>query len=80
MLSSIALPLMLGGACLVFGTSVARTVGPLAPDSPAGETLSVGRAGWRVHGGCLCAEGLLAIDIGTPVLMAVATDGDCACP
>ena len=41
---SIGLALLLGGACLVFGVWVARTVGLLRADAPAGETLAVGLA------------------------------------
>ena len=41
---SIGLALVLGCACLVFGTWVARTVGLLRSDAPAGETLGVGLA------------------------------------
>jgi hypothetical protein len=41
---SIGLTLLLGAACLVVGTSVARIVGLLRPSAPAGETLAVGLA------------------------------------
>jgi len=41
---SIALALLLGCACLAFGTWVARTVGLLRSDASAGETLGVGLA------------------------------------
>jgi hypothetical protein len=36
--------LLLGGGCLLFGTWMARAVGLLRPDAPAGETLGVGLA------------------------------------
>ena len=39
---SIGLALLLGGVCLLLGTWVARTVGLLRSDAPAGETLGVG--------------------------------------
>jgi hypothetical protein len=41
---AIGLALLLGGGCLAFGTWVARTVGLLKSDAPAGETLGVGLA------------------------------------
>ena len=41
---SIGLALLLGGGCLAFGTWVARTVGLLKVDAPAGETVGVGLA------------------------------------
>ena len=41
---TIGLGLLLGAGCLVFGTWLARTVGLLATDAPAGETLAVGLA------------------------------------
>ena len=41
---AIGLALLLGGLSLVFGTWVARTVGLLRSDAPAGETLGVGLA------------------------------------
>jgi hypothetical protein len=41
---SIGLALVLGGVCWVFGTWVARTVGLLQPNAPAGEVLGVGLA------------------------------------
>ena len=41
---SIALALLLGGVCLVFGIWAARTVGLLWQDAPAWETLGVGLA------------------------------------
>lgn len=41
---SIGLALVLGGGCLVIGTWVARIVGLLPADAPAGETLAVGLA------------------------------------
>src|SRR2546427_9372137 len=41
---SIGLALLLGGGCLVFGIWLARTVGLLGSDAPAGETLGIGLA------------------------------------
>ena len=41
---SIGLALLLAGACLVFGTWVARTVGLLEPKAPGSETVGVGLA------------------------------------
>ena len=41
---TIGLGLLLGAGCLLFGTWLARTVGLLAADAPAGETLGVGLA------------------------------------
>jgi hypothetical protein len=41
---SIGVALLLGGLCLLFGVWVARTVGLLRADAPAGETLGVGLA------------------------------------
>src|SRR5437870_11458975 len=41
---SIGLALLLGGGCLVFGIWLARTVGLLGSEAPAGETLGVGLA------------------------------------
>jgi hypothetical protein len=41
---SIGLALVLGGVCWMFGTWVARTVGLLQPNAPAGEALGVGLA------------------------------------
>ena len=41
---AIGLALLCGGGCLVFGAAVARTVGLLRADAPAGETLGVGLA------------------------------------
>src|SRR5437879_7766359 len=41
---SIGLALLLGGGCLAFGIWLARTVGLLGSDAPAGETLGVGLA------------------------------------
>ena len=41
---SIGVGLLFGGMCLVFGTWVARRVGLLRRDAPAGETLGVGLA------------------------------------
>src|SRR2546427_7189525 len=41
---SIGLALLLGGGCLAFGIWLARTIGLLGSDAPAGETLGVGLA------------------------------------
>ena len=53
---SIGLALVLGGVCWVFGTWVARTVGLLQPNAPAGEVLGVGLAsGLMVLAACWAA-------------------------
>jgi hypothetical protein len=41
---SMGLALLLGGGCLAFGAWLARTVGLLRSDAPAGETIAVGLA------------------------------------